>query len=166
MIMKKRLYVIILAGILIYLCFYVSASYFEKKKLLKNKEGEYNEFLALTKEFKILTRQNNKHKKRLNPQEAKGVLEASEELLKTLGLKEKLSEVKPIEAENYKNYKNEKVFIKVEALSINEIVNLLYLIENGKSGFLIKEFKMKKTFSSPDMFDVTMDLSYIKISVF
>lgn len=84
-----------------------------------------------------------------------------EELGAGLGIGKKITSYKPFDEkgeEVQKGYEQKGVEIKADGLSLNELVNLLYRIENYRNLLLVREFSMKVRFDNQALYDVNMRL--------
>jgi len=77
------------------------------------------------------------------------------EIGKTIGIKSNISSFKPFEDKALKGYVKNGVEVKVEGITLNQLVNFVYGIENYRNLLLIKDFSMKSRFDNPDIYDVT-----------
>jgi general secretion pathway protein M len=72
-----------------------------------------------------------------------------------IGIKSNISSFKPFEDKALKGYVKNGVEVRVEGITLNQLVNLVYGIENYRNLLLIKDFSMKSRFDNPDIYDVT-----------
>ncbi len=79
-----------------------------------------------------------------------------EELGASLGIGKKLTSYKPFDEEAQKGYEQKGVEIKADGITLNELANLLYRIENYRNLLLVREFSMKTRFDNQALYDVTM----------
>ncbi len=158
----KLIFPIILFTILIVIVS-ISFGMLSKKKISINKiESQLKEFSTLTSDYLIINSVTDKFQKRLGMSNIDGVLQAVENVVQSIGLKEKLSSVKLSGQKKHTDFTEENAVIKMDKVSLNETINIFYKIENAPMGLLIKSCKMKKNFSDPDKFDITMDVAFLK----
>lgn len=79
-----------------------------------------------------------------------------EEMARGIGIKDNIISIKPMEEEKEKGYIKNGIDVKIEGITLNQMVNLLYKIENFRNLILIKSFIMKSRFENPDILDITM----------
>lgn len=84
-----------------------------------------------------------------------------QEIGRTTGIKDKMSSFKPIGVNAGKGYLGKGGEIKIEGITLNQLVNTLYRIENHKSLLLIKTFSMKVQFNNPLLLDVNMQVALL-----
>lgn len=88
---------------------------------------------------------------------------ALEGILDGLHLKEKLSSIKPTIQKDIGKYRIDGAEVRMERLTLNETVNLLYAMEQGPEGFIVRSLKMKKDFSQPEKLNITFEVSILRI---
>ncbi len=77
------------------------------------------------------------------------------EIGRSIGIKSNISSFKPFEDKALKGYVKNGVEVKVEGITLNQLVNFVYGIEDYKNLLIIKDFSMKSRFDNPDIYDVT-----------
>lgn len=88
-----------------------------------------------------------------------GVVQAVDTVFEPLGLKEKVESVKPTGSDDPRE---EKAEVTLEGVSTNEMVNILYTIENSPMLLLVKKMELKTSFLNPEQLNMTITLSFIK----
>ncbi len=134
----------------------------EKKTALEKTERNFQAFKELVYDYQLIYNETQKFQKRLNMRSVNGVLQAVDDITSSIGLKEKLSSVKLGSQKKHIDFIEENVVLTIQSASLNELINLFYKMEYTPIGLLIKSCKMKKNFSNPDRFDITMDIAFIK----
>lgn len=84
-----------------------------------------------------------------------------EDIAARAGVRDRISTLRTTGMEEELGYASEGVEMKVERLDLNGLVNLLYLIENGRGLFIVRGFTVKSRFQEPDLVDLTIDLRHI-----
>ncbi len=100
-------------------------------------------------------------KKLLLPRSGKSPVAAIEDIGRSIGIKSNINSFKPFEGKAIKGYAKNGVEVKVEGITLNQLVNLVYGIENYRDLLLIKDFMMKSRFDNPDIYDVTMQVELV-----
>lgn len=95
-------------------------------------------------------------RKILLPPSDKSLGSIIEEMAKGIGIKGNIVSIKPMEEGTEKGYIKTGIDVKIEGITLNQMVNLLYRIENFRNLILIKGFVMKSRFENPDLLDITM----------
>jgi hypothetical protein len=80
---------------------------------------------------------------------------------KRTGLGERIREIKPLEDKEALGYRESGVEVKIEGVELNELVNFLYWVENGRALLVVKEFSMKKRFDRPDELDARLRIGRV-----
>jgi general secretion pathway protein M len=149
---------VILALIVAAALFYVSG-YARVKRLSAIKLLEHGEFLSLKREFLL-------KKKAIAPilrkayvsGEGASTIAVVEEIGGMVGVKEKITALKPLGETKEMGFAVSGVELRIEGIELNQLVNLLYLIENHKTLLVIKDFTLKSRFEDPDLLDVSLKL--------
>jgi hypothetical protein len=89
----------------------------------------------------------------------KGIVEAVDGVFEPLGLKEKVESVKPIGSDDPLE---ERAEVTVEGVSMNEMVNFLYSIENSPMLLLIRKIEVKTSYMKPERLNITLTLTFLK----
>ncbi len=97
-------------------------------------------------------------KKLLLPGTAGSPVPIIEEIGGNLGIRSNIKSFKPFEDKALKGYIKNGVEAKVEGITLNQLANFVYGIENYRNLLLIKNFAMKSRFDNPDIYDVTMQV--------
>jgi general secretion pathway protein M len=91
-----------------------------------------------------------------------GIIQASDEIFRSLGLRQKVKSVKSIGTKKIKDATEEEVEVQVEKVNMNELVNIFYRIENAPMMLTIKKVTVKTSFENPALLDMAMTLGLIK----
>lgn len=90
----------------------------------------------------------------------KSVHEAVTQVIDSLGLKEKLTSLQtPSGAASAQEERAEALF---EGITLNELVNLLYSLENSRMLILTRKVNIRTSFENPELLNVTLSVSLIK----
>ncbi len=92
---------------------------------------------------------------------AESTVAAIERLGTSVGAKDAFTSLKPLEEKQAAGYSERGVELKLEKIDLNRLVNLLYLIENNRGLFVIREFSMKARFEDPNLMDVSMKVVHL-----
>jgi general secretion pathway protein M len=83
-------------------------------------------------------------------------------LLEEIGIKGKSTQVKSLKGEDRPGYLEDAAEIRIEGLSANEMVNLLYRLEKGAKPVIIKRANLKTRYDDPAKLDLTLTLALLK----
>lgn len=123
-----------------------------KKAALKTFYSKKDEYIKERAEVAPL------EKKLLLPQSGESPVAVIEEIGVSTGIKSNINSFKPFEDKALKGYLKNGVEVKVEGITLNQLVNLVYRMENYRNLLLIKDFMMKSRFDNPDIYDITMQV--------
>jgi hypothetical protein len=118
-------------------------------------------------EFSDLIREYNKLEFEISTIEGKnslskigGIIQALDEVLISMDIKEKMKSIKGIESRNIGEQINEEsAEVQIEKLTMNELVHIFYKIENAPMILSIKKLSVKKSFATPERLDLNMTVS-------
>ena len=80
------------------------------------------------------------------------------------GIKGKTSQSKALKSEDRGGYVEDAAEVKLDGLTANETVNLLYMLEKGAKPVVIRRALLKTRFDDPARLDVTLTLALLKPS--
>ncbi len=79
-----------------------------------------------------------------------------------IGIKGKNSQIKPLKGEERPGFVEDAAEIRVDALTANEAMNLLYRLEKGTKPVLVKKALLKTRFDDPSRLDLTLTVALLK----
>lgn len=91
-----------------------------------------------------------------------GVVQAVDEIVKSLGVSQKVKSVKPTGTRDRQYAVEEEAEVQLEKLSMNEMVNLFFRIENAPMALAVKKATVKTSFENPALMNVSCTVSLIK----
>ncbi len=140
---------------------FVSAGrYARVKRLSAVKLLEHGEFISLKKEFLIKKNAIDPFlKKTYVSGKGLSTIAVIEEIGAMAGVKGKITALKPLPETREMGFTISGVEFRIEGMNLNQLVNLLYLIENHKTLLVVKEFTLKSRFEDPDLLDVSLKLT-------
>jgi hypothetical protein len=135
----------------------------ETEGALASLQATHEEMLALKREYLALKEKIDAVEKRKRLTGVKGIVHAVDEIFEPLGLKGKVKSVKPLStAARDKDGREETAEINVQGATMNEMVNVLYSMENAPMLLLLRKINIKPSFENPEMLNITMTISFIK----
>lgn len=78
------------------------------------------------------------------------------------GIKGRGSQIKPIKGEDLPGYVEDAAEVKIDGVTANEAVNLLYRLEKGARPVTVKKAFIKQRFDDPAKLDVALTVALIK----
>jgi hypothetical protein len=160
---KKCIFVLSgLAGIVIVFALAINFLAKEKREL-KFLQEQHREMLVLKDEFLRLKQRIDAVENKKNLSSAEGVIQAVDEVFSSIGLKSKLKTVKSSGKREIKEGFEEEADLSVEKVDMNEMLNIFYKIENAPMVLTVKKATIKKSFENPELLNISLTLSYVKI---
>lgn len=91
-----------------------------------------------------------------------GVVQGVEEIFKSIGLSQKVKSVKSAGARDQRFGTEEEAEVVVEKVNMNELVNILYKLENAPMALTLKKTTMRTTFENPALLNLTLTVGLIR----
>jgi len=136
---------------------------------VRSLRAENTALLAKQKELASMKDDVVKLKSRVEAAEARtslakvaGVVQAIDEIVKSMGLSQKVKSVKPTNSRERLNTIEEEAEVQLEKLTLNELVNLLYRFENAPMLLATKKTYARLSFENPSLLNVTCFISLIR----
>jgi general secretion pathway protein M len=83
-------------------------------------------------------------------------------IVEEIGIKGKGTQIKPLKGEERGGYLEDEAEVKVDGLTLNETVNLLFRLEKGARPVEIKKALLKTRFDDPSKLDLTLTVALLK----
>lgn len=83
-------------------------------------------------------------------------------IIEEIGIKGKGVKIAPLKGEERSGFIEEAADVRVEGLTFNEAVNLLYRLEKGSRPLVVKKCNLKVRFDDPSRCDLAMILALLK----
>lgn len=83
-------------------------------------------------------------------------------IIEDTGIKGKSIKIVPLKGEERSGFTEEAADIRIDGLTLNEAVNLLYRLEKGSRPLVFKKYNLRVRFDDPSRFDLTMVLALLK----
>lgn len=83
-------------------------------------------------------------------------------IIDEIGIKGKGSQFKQIKGESRAGYTEDAVEARIDGLTANEAVNLIYRLEKGAKPIIIKKALIKTRFDDPAKLDLTLTIALLK----
>jgi len=132
-------------------------------KELHQLQGQRKEMAVLRDEFLSLQQKIQTVENRKNLTNVQGVLQAVDEVFSSVGLKDKVKTVKNTGKRETKDGIEEEADVSVEKVTMNEMVNIFYRIDHAPMILTIKKVTVKQSFENPELLNITLMLSFLKI---
>ncbi len=155
-------YTLITAALVLLLAVFTFITFISANNLKSENEGlnaQLKEMEMLGEGFFHIKYMIESKEKKIGLTNVSGVVPALEQMLNSMGLEAKI--IKPLEKKKIKRFTEEDAELQIENIDLNEIVNLLYKIENSPVPMKIKTAHIKTTFENPNVFILSMTASLI-----
>lgn len=159
---KRFIYVLLaLTGFIIIVALGMNLLSSERRelKLLKEQRKEMlmlnGEFLALKQRIDVV-----EGKKKLS--NVQGIVQAIDEVFLPIGLKDKIKTVKSTGRREIKDGFEEEADLQIEKVSMNEMINIFYKIDNAPMVLTVRKAAIKKSFENPELLNIALTLSFLK----
>ena len=80
-------------------------------------------------------------------------------IIEEIGIKGRNSQIKPVKGEEIPGYLEDAAEVKLEGLSANEAVNLIYRLEKGTRPVTVKKALIKQRFDDPAKLDLSLTIA-------
>lgn len=156
---RKKAYRIIYAAALvmavIFAGYYGYGKYSASRRLAVIKKDEMKRFSAMEGDYlRKKTAVDFISRKALSG--AGSVVSIIESTGKRVGIKDRITMLKPLDESQSSGYRQKGAEVKMEGVGINQLVNFLYYTERGDFLVVIKDFSMKSRFDNPDLLDAKL----------
>ena len=133
-----------------------------ERKELKMLKEQQKEMLILKDEFMTLRQRIGLVEGRKNLSNTQGIAQAVDEVFSSVGLRDKVKTVKSAGKRELKEGIEEDADISIEKVSMNEMLNIFYKIENAPMILTVKKATIKKSFENPELLNISLSLSFLK----
>lgn len=132
------------------------------RKTASAKKEEVKRFQALQTEYLKKKAEVDAVSGRAYSDGSESVVALMNGLGRSLGIQEAVTSIKPLEEKDLAGgYRERDVEMAVEGIELNELLNLLYRIENNRALLAIREFSVKSRFDDPERLDARLRIAHI-----
>ena len=150
---------------LLIVCVFMYATYragASKEKMVEAKKAELASFDRIKAQYLSDLSEISPLQRKLNQtRPGQSVGSIVEETASNIGIRKNVASFKPLEPKSEKRYEQSGVEVKVEGVTLNQLLNLIYGMENHGSLLLVREFFMKSRFDNPDLFDANLHVELV-----
>jgi len=129
----------------------------EKKR--KSRENDLVEMMTLKQRFLTAKLSSQRLAGRLAGVRAD---DSPAKIIEEIGIKGKSSKITPLKSEERGGFTEDSAEVKLDGLTLNEAVNLLYRLEKGSRPVLVKKANLKTRFDDPALLDLTLTIALLK----
>lgn len=129
------------------------------KKKLASREADVTEMLVLKQRYLEANAVSQRLANRLT---ATRPDDTPARIIEEIGIKGKGSQIKPVKGEERVGYLEDAAEVKMDGLTLNEAVNLIFRLEKGARPVVIKKALLKTRFDDPSKLDLTLTVALLK----
>lgn len=129
------------------------------QKKRASREAAVKQLLLLSHQFKTATADAQRLGNRLAAVKAD---DSPAKIVEETGIKGKSTQVKPVKGEERQGMVEDGAEIRIEGLTANEAINLLYRLEKGPRPVLVKKANLKTRYDDPSRMDITLTAALLK----
>ena len=123
-------------------------------------KAKQKELTVLSREYKLLKENVDLVEQRSTVAQVRGIANAVDMLSSSVGMKGKTKSVKVTGTrEILGSMIEETAEVQMEKVSMNELVNVFYRVQEAPMILSVKRAMIKKTFENPELLEITMTLS-------
>jgi hypothetical protein len=159
---RRKLLISAAAGIILVVSVLLVSASLSLKKEGSTLRAQKEEILLLREDFLELRDKIGSVEGKKSLTKVEGIVQAIDEVFKSTGQNQKVKSVKPTATRDKKYAMEEEADIEVEKVSMNEMLNILYKIENAPMVLLIKKARLKTSFEDPSLLNMTMTIGLVK----
>lgn len=132
------------------------------ERIALRKVQELEEISILADEYDLLTKEVSKTERKMR--KGFSLLPYLEEQTTRIGIRDKISHMRPKGEKVQGNYSISSADLKLNAITLKQAMDLISRIESSSNYMRIKMINMKTRFSDPNLMDVSLRVSSYKIS--
>lgn len=149
------------AGLLILALLYSAAN--DRVKTLERKRAAREVDIAEMMQLKLRFQEANAGAQMLANRLASTKADDSPaKVIEETGIKGKNSQFKPLKGEEHPGYVEDAAEARIDGLSANDSINLIFRLEKGTRPVVIKKALIKTRFDDPAKLDLTLNLALLK----
>ena len=129
----------------------------EKRRVVR--EADIAEMLVLKQRYQQVNAQAQTLANRMaavRPDDSPG------KVLEEIGIKGKNSQIKAVKGDERSGFVEDAAEAKIEGLTANEAINLVYRLEKGAKPVVVKRAVIKTRFDDPSRLDLTLTVALLK----
>ena len=137
----------------------IALSLKRQNNILRSRQKD---MLLLSQEYTALKSIVGSVEARKSLTKVEGIVQAVDEIFKSMGLQQKVKSVKSTGVKERKYSSEEEADVSVEKVTMNEMVNILYRMENAPMILSVRRTSIKTSFENPSLLNITMTVGLIK----
>ena len=129
------------------------------RKKLAGRETDVAEMLVLKQRYLEAHRVSQSFANRLSATRSD---DSPARIIDEIGIKGKGSQIRPIKGEERGDFLEDAAEVKIDGLTANDAVNLIFKLEKGSRPVIIKRALLKTRFDDPSRLDMTLTIALLK----
>ena len=129
------------------------------RKKLAGRETDVAEMLVLKQRYLEAHRVSQRFANRLSATRSD---DSPARVIEEIGIKGKGSQIRPIKMEERGDFLEDAAEVKIDGLTTNEAVNLIFKLEKGSRPVIIKRALLKTRFDDPSRLDLSLTIALLK----
>lgn len=160
---KNRRFIYILAGLIILIAGMIGLiiSFSVTTKELEKLRNQYKEMRSLKDEFLSVRDRIDALERKEKLTKINDIIPAVEDVFSSLGLRNKIKSIMPAGNREVSGSIEVMAEVSVEKVSMNEMINLFYKIENAPMLLVLKKADIKTSFERPELLNLILMISLI-----
>lgn len=150
---------VVIAGLCIFM---LNISISAKKENAGLKTG-YAELLALKDEHEAVKSLIIAAEEKKSGSKVEGAVQAIDEIFRSIGMERKVKSVKSLGVHEKKFGTEEEAELQIEKVDMNQMINILYRIENAPMVLSVRKTSVKTAFDNPSLLNITMTVGLVKL---
>jgi hypothetical protein len=159
---KKAIYLIVGLIVFITVLTILTSLLSAGRRELGMLKDQRKEMTALRGEYLSLREKVDLVEGKKNLSRVEGVVQAVDEVFSSIGLKNKVKTVKSTGKKEIMDGFEEDADVNLEKVTMNEMINIFYRIENAPMVLTVKKAVVKKSFENPELLNVSLSVSFLK----
>lgn len=160
--MDKRLIIPSVFALALIICIIMINASISLKKRNAALKAQRDELAQLKAEYTAVRDRVDAVESKKSLSKVEGINQAVDQVFRSLGLSQKVKSVKSIGTWDKKYGIEEEAEVQVEKVTMNELTNIFYRMENAPMILSISKADMKTSFDSPTLLNITMTVSLIR----
>ncbi|MEI8354762.1 MAG: hypothetical protein WCG31_01480 [Deltaproteobacteria bacterium] len=154
------------AGVSLFLLLVIILSYTNERitllvKKRSSRESDLVQMMTLKQRYLSARTQSSRFQNRITSTRAD---DSPAKIIEEAGFKGKIRLITPIKGEDRGEFLEDAAEVKLEGLTANDTVNLLYRLQKGTRPVSIKKVHLKVRFDDPAKLDMTLAMALLKTS--
>jgi hypothetical protein len=159
---NRRTITLSVVAALLAACVVMWSLYSSAKKAHAGLIAQKTELLALKQDYLSVRSSVAAVEGRKTLTNVQGIAQAVDEVFRPIGLADKVKSVKSTGIREKEYGSEEEAEVQVEKVSMNEMANIFYKIENAPMILTVRRTTVKTSFDDPTLLNISMTITFVK----